>query len=201
MNHKKTKPVTLVFITVLLLVGIIVTQTRFPFTKIIDNIHVTFNPTHLKSLQSAQTSLSKRYIIYTPEQIFNEWLRLEAENKTWHENLPACPKALTLTLLDTGETIASPPDPENWYPTSKPSSLHGESKYELRSKPVGISASQCIYDSHGTLFATKMPEAGSSDLYSINVDEYLHYLYDVEPYLLARELERSADYYLVRPPK
>lgn len=93
------------------------------------------------------------------------------------------------------------PNPEKWYAVSRAGTLHGNAQYEVRSKPVGHASSQCTYNQNGALYQAQFPEAGTADFYSPAVSKYLHHIYDVEPYILARDLGRIPDYYKARPPK
>jgi hypothetical protein len=201
-RHPKVKiKKTLLLIAVLLCAVLLYSALQTSIKTLSTSIQLTLFPESEKSLQSAQQSLSLNHILYTPDQLLDEWLRLENKDRNWHEALPECPKKLTLNSQPSGEALVVNPNPETWYPATLPSSLHGKGAYEIRSLPVEGSSSQCIYSQNGKLYAHEIPEAGSSDFYSINTNEYLHYIYDVEPYLLARALKRSEDYYKARPPK
>jgi hypothetical protein len=206
MSHDKMLPIfklkkTLLIIAVLFFAFAAYSLSHLPIKTLSTNIQLTLTPDSLKSLQSAQRSLSSTHLLYTPEQILNEWLRLETQDTNWHDSLPKCPEQILLKQQPNDKPLAVNPSPEIWYPATLPSSLHGKGAYEIRSIAVETASSQCIYDQAGQLFAHEIPEAGSADFYSINANEYLHYLYDVETYLLARALKRSEDYYKVRPPK
>jgi hypothetical protein len=206
MSHDKLLPSaklkrTLLIIAVLFCVFAAYALSHLPVKMLSTNIQLTLSPDNLKSLQSAQRSLSSNYLFYTPEQVLDEWLRLESHDTNWHKSLPKCPEQIRLKQQPSDRPLAVNPDPEIWYPATLPSSLHGKGAYEIRSIAVKDASSQCIYDQNGQLFSHEIPEAGSADFYSINANEYLHYLYDVETYLLARALKRSEDYYKVRPPK
>tara|TARA_R110002095_G_scaffold60805_2_gene51622 strand:- start:2459 stop:3034 length:576 start_codon:yes stop_codon:yes gene_type:complete len=154
-----------------------------------------------KSLQAAQRSLHASHILYTPDQLLDEWVRLGSEDTYWYEELPKCPVEIAITNGENGQTLVIHPDPEVWGPVSRAGMLHGKAIYAVRSKPIQNSSSQCTYDKDGKLYSSKIPEAGTSDFYSPSISKYLHYIYDVEPYILARDLNRVSDYYNVRPPK
>ncbi len=154
-----------------------------------------------KSLQSAQRSLYSSYIFYTPDQLLDEWVKLESVDTNWHEVLPKCPENIVLKYGAIGQVLVIHPDPEKWTPVSSAGTLHGEATYAIRSIPTLHSSSQCTYDREGKLYSLQVPEAGTADFYSPSKSKYLHHIYDVEPYVLARELNRISDYYKARPAK
>jgi hypothetical protein len=204
MPHNKLQPkigITLLLIAVSLCAVLLYSSFQTSIKTLSTSLQLTLLPESSKSLQSAQQSLSLNHILYTPDQVLDEWLRLENEDTRWHEALPECAKEIIIKQQPNGEVLITQPNPEIWYPVGLSGILHGGATYEVRSLPVEKSSSQCIYDQNGQLYKYKNPEAGSSDFYSINLNEYLHYIYDVEPYLLARALKRSEDYYKARPPK
>lgn len=159
------------------------------------------NTTDTKSLQAAQRNLSLSHIFYTPDQLLDEWVKLESADTNWHEALPKCPQNISLKYNIGGQVSVIHPDLEKWTPVGRAGSLHGEATYAIRSIPTLHSSSQCTYDSDGKLYASQLPEAGSADFYSPSKSKYYHHIYDVEPYVLARELNRISDYYKARPVK
>lgn len=154
-----------------------------------------------KSLHAAQKNLYTSRIFYTPGQVFDEWVRLESADTSWYEELPNCPEEIEMVSAERGAALVVHPDTEIWNPVSRAGTLHGKAIYAIRSRPINNSSSQCTYDKNGKLYVSKIPEAGTADFFSPSVSRYLHHIYDVEPYILARDLNRVSEYYMVRPPK
>lgn len=198
----KIKSQNIITTTLLLLSALSVFLYTQKSTRIIiTNIQATLATENLKSLQSAQRSLSLNHIFYTPNQLLDEWITLQNKDKNWHKNLPYCPEEIILKQHSNGEILVIHPNPKIWHSVTLSGSLHGKAIYELRSRPIENSSSQCTYNKEGKLYKSEIPEAGSSDFYSPSVNRYLHHIYDVEPYILARALKRSDVYYKARPPK
>lgn len=168
---------------------------------VISGVFAYFTPENSRSLQAAQKSLHARHILYTPKQLFEEWLKLESEDTHWHTALPKCPKEIKLKDNGAGQVLVIHSDPQKWNPITNAGSLHGKASYAMRSTPVGHSSSQCTYDVDGKLYESEIPESGSADFYSPAVSKHLHHIYDVEPYILAQKLGLIPEYYRVRPVK
>jgi RHS repeat-associated protein len=123
--------------------------------------------------------------------VFDEWLRLERQDKSWLDQIPKCP-----CNLDD----ASPTD---WSPRGQASqSYHPGGTWEIRSRqqtPSGA-GNQCIYDAGGKLL-TSIPTAGSADRHAPSPwNFYLsHVRHDVSTFSAAKRLGRIPEYYSVRP--
>lgn len=154
-----------------------------------------------QTLQGIQNILSQNKIVYSPDQFLDEWIKQNADSTAWQKGLPECPKTITIKYSPKNIPLVIHPDPETWNPVSGAGRLHGNSVYELRSVPIGNASTQCTYDREGRLYHSEIPEAGSADYFAPVLNRYLHYIYDVEPYILARALAREEDYYKVRPVK
>ena len=75
---------------------------------------------------------------------------------------------------------------------------HPGAVFEMRSKPTGGGhANQCTYDGDGNILIT-VPAAGSADFVSHGANSG-HFLHDLRPWWLAKNLNRRDDYYEVRP--
>ena len=198
-------------------------MSRDPQGELVDNCLFQFNRNNalsrtdalgLYSIGEAELSLERRGIpmlgeewhnnygkpVYTDQQIFDEWLRLERELGPWWEQLPKCPCKI---CVQNGEPTN--PDPNVWDdPTSAGIIVlifHPGASFEMRTRE-GTSpdehGNQCTYDNLGNLI-TRIPSAGSSDLFSPNDAFWHHQNEDVRTYLYARYLGRVAEYYSVRP--
>ena len=134
---------------------------------------------------------------YSDEQLFNEWLALERSRGVWWEDLPKCPSRLCIRKDGTPAN----PDPSTWLTPRRigaNSANHPGGVYEMRSKPVGHAANQCIYNASGSLM-TSIPAAGTVDYFSTSGHLWGHTLHDWYPFIFARSLNRIPDYYKVRP--
>ena len=161
----------------------------------------------LYTLADAQASLEKKHVpktkrvglswIYFDDELFNEWLLLEKGMGVWWSALPKCP--CQICVRKDGKPVN--PDSSKW---KDPHGIglnavnHPGGVFEMRSKQVGHSANQCIYDSAGRLM-TVQPTAGTVDYYSFPEHTWGHMTHDLTPFEIASGLGRIADYYSVRP--
>lgn len=130
---------------------------------------------------------------YSDTQIFNEWLRLEQTNTEWLKELPGCPRKIYFCGDDPIN-----PDSNTWEDIGSSNKYHPGAEYETRSKTTpGGHTNQCTYDRRGNVLST-IPAAGSADLKAGGFNTG-HYFHDVDPFYMARDLERLEDYYSVRP--
>ena len=165
------------------------------------------DPLGMYTLGDAEDSLNKKGVPkdiktwhgdrYSDAQLFNEWLALERSRGAWWKDLPKCPSKLCIRKDGTPAN----PDPSTWLsPTGigMNRANHPGGVYEMRSKPVGHAANQCIYDASGNLMTTQ-PAAGTVDFYSMPSHWWNHALHDLNPFYYASDLNRISDYYIVRP--
>ena len=169
----------------------------------VSNDPVNFvDPWGLFSLGDALDSLREKKVvpaagswefgrIYSKNQIFDEWLKLERNDTGWLDELPACPKKID---------PCKNPDSDTWFESGSANSEHTGATYEMRSRPTpGGHASQCTYDSDGNLMIN-IPAGGTADRGAwASGTRYRHYQEDYRPWKLAERLNRRADYYDVRP--
>jgi len=153
------------------------------------------DPSGLYSLSDAVASLCSQQITChpSPEQTFEEWLRLERGRPDWWKDLPKCPCSLWITdsgLIPCGAKRAWRPNPTDWERPGVPSipeaRLHPGAKYSMRSKSVDGHSNQCTYDENGNLF-TEPPTAGSVD--NNTPGTFGHVGNDVDPAGLANTLD------------
>ncbi|MGW8369430.1 MAG: golvesin C-terminal-like domain-containing protein, partial [Gammaproteobacteria bacterium] len=126
---------------------------------------------------------------YTDQQVFDEWVRLELEDQSWLDELPACPETL-------------PCEDDTWQEATRANTFHPGATWEVRSSPSpGNHSSQCMYDDLRQLIRTSRPAAGTADFGACPYPPFCptHIGHDVKPYDAAVELGRISDYYLVRP--
>ena len=136
------------------------------------------------------------YHVYTDEQIFEEWLRLEVNDMSWTNNLPACPKCLVFK----GGKPVSPgtewSEPKKVFNAKK---FHPNAVWEIRTaKPLKNGAgNQCTYDSSGNLItdefgsgtADRSQAPGETGVVFQLLFNYGHIAHDVEPFELALDLD------------
>jgi uncharacterized protein RhaS with RHS repeats len=132
---------------------------------------------------------------FSTSQIFDEWLRLERIDKSWINEIPPCPKCITIK-----DSKAQNPDATNWNDPTGANQEHPGGKYEMRSKPSrGNHANQCVYSENGTII-TDIPAAGTADFAAMSWWGAIgHFSHDLAPWWAAKELNRKEDYYDVRP--
>ena len=136
-------------------------------------------------------------LFYSEMQLFSEWLSLERTRGSWWSVLPKCPKRICISK--SGKPIN--PDPAIWQdpePLGLNKINHPGGTFEMRSKPIGHYANQCIYDAAGVLM-TRPPAAGTVDYYSTSGYLREHFFHDLRPFHYSRNLRRIPDYYSVRP--
>jgi RHS repeat-associated protein len=136
-------------------------------------------------------------LFYSEMQLFSEWLSLERTRGSWWSVLPKCPKRICISK--SGKPIN--PDPAIWQdpePLCLNKINHPGGTFEMRSKPIGHYANQCIYDAAGVLM-TRPPAAGTVDYYSTSGYLSEHFFHDLRPFHYSRNLRRIPDYYSVRP--
>jgi RHS repeat-associated protein len=162
------------------------------------------DPRGLFTLGQADSSLLSRGVPfdseygYAAETTFNEWLRLERENREWLKEVVNCPCG-----VEPYEGYSIGP---NWNPLTAPTIVewyfHGAGiSWGTRSKPTnGGHGNQCLYDSQGRLI-TDIPIAGSVDYFSPDISSLGHNLHDVQPFSYVSRLGRVTDYFDVRPIK
>lgn len=167
------------------------------------------------TLADAENSLKQRGVMgeqrtwhgerYSDAQVFEEWLSLERSRGAWWTNLPKCPSKLCIRKDGTPAN----PDSATWIVSSSHSATlaryHPGGVHELRSRPVGHSGNQCVYDASGVLMRN-IPSAGTVDYYApgyswVGLVDVLvgHYPHDVNTFELSKSLNRISDYYSVRP--
>jgi hypothetical protein len=130
------------------------------------------------------------------ERLFDEWLALERKDQRWLDELPSCPDEL---VCDGNDEVWEDATEVGWLL----SWLHPDAEWEMRSKPTaGDHSSQCMYDNMRRLIRS-IPAAGSADYHSCPNPPFCpgHSSHDLEPFVLARRLDRIHDYYDVRPIK
>ena len=135
-------------------------------------------------------------LFYSEMQLFSEWLSLERTRGSWWSVLPKCPKRICISK--SGKPIN--PDPAIWQdpePLGLNKINHPGGTFEMRSKPIGHYANQCIYDAAGVLM-TRPPAAGTVDYYSTSGYLSEHFFHDLRPFHYSRNLRRIPDYYSVR---
>jgi RHS repeat-associated protein len=153
----------------------------------------------LKEKGTTKNDKGTLYDSYTDTQIFNEWLRLERQDMDWTNELPLCPRKISIK-----DKQCTNPDTSVWKnPTAYSGEEHFGASYEMRSiRTPGNHANQCMYDSNGDIM-TDRPAAGSADFVSVNdTSKYLsagHGGHDLLTYYAAVKLDRIDDYYSVRP--
>ncbi len=138
----------------------------------------------------------------TDEEKFMEWYRAN-KDLSWIDSLPACPCCLEHhngTFLAPGAGWGRPVQ----------NSLHPGSSVCIRTDTYIGAGEQCCYDKDGRLI-TRGQGAGTPDKYApsfFNLLWLLHYMSDVEPFLLAKRLdERNGGvfflqrYLELRPPQ
>ena len=138
----------------------------------------------------------------TDEEKFMEWYRAN-KDLSWIDSLPACPCCLEHhngTFLSPGAGWGRPVQ----------NSLHPGSSVCIRTDTYIGAGEQCCYDKDGRLI-TRGQGAGTPDKYApsfFNLLWLLHYMSDVEPFLLAKRLdERNGGvfflqrYLELRPPQ
>ena len=165
------------------------------------------DPLGMYTLGDAENSLIKKGVPphirtwhgdrYSDVQLFNEWLALERSRGAWWKDLPKCPSKLCIRKDGT----AANPDALKWFnPTGIGANRdnHPGGVYEMRSKPLGHYANQCIYDAVGKLME-EQPAAGTVDYYSTTGHLWNHAWHDWHPFVYARGLNRIQGYYSVRP--
>ena len=136
-------------------------------------------------------------LFYSEMQLFSEWLSLERTRGSWWSVLPKSPKRICISK--SGKPIN--PDPAIWQdpePLGLNKINHPGGTFEMRSKPIGHYANQCIYDAAGVLM-TRPPAAGTVDYYSTSGYLREHFFHDLRPFHYSRNLRRIPDYYSVRP--
>ena len=144
------------------------------------------------TLNDAERSLRRRHNSsrdYSQREVFDEWLRLERNDRSWLGKLPSCPEQL---LCEVDET--------EWTPIKEgPIPFHPGGMSEIRSRPTpGGHASQCIYDKNGNLIRD-WPGAGSADRAAFQGLGLEHLQHDVAPFWEAQRQNRVGEYYDVRP--
>lgn len=165
------------------------------------------DPHGMYTLGDAEDSLIKKGVpmhiktwhgdSYSDIQLFNEWLELERSRGAWWTVLPKCPSKLC--IRKNGKPVN--PDVSKWFDPGDigaNSDNHPGGVYEMRSRPVGHYANQCVYDAKGSLM-TSPPAAGTVDYYSTTGYLWNHTWHDWYPFTYARGLKRIPDYYSVRP--
>jgi hypothetical protein len=133
--------------------------------------------------------LGREFRIYSKQEVYDEWLRLERENTDWLKELPRCPRTLDECRGEEWEEVG----PANQY--------HRPGVFELRSKPTpGGHATQCVYNPAGQLILD-IPAAGSADYKAFEGLGLGHSLHDVLPYERALQLggKNVGLYYEVKP--
>jgi len=152
------------------------------------------------SLERRKVPKTKRVglsYIYFDFEVFNEWLAMERTRGAWWTALPKCPSRICIKKNGSPEN----PDKRKW---KNPQRMilnrinHPGGFFEMRSRPCGHSANQCVYDKNGNLLRNQ-PAAGTADYYSFPEHWWRHSIHDLRPFEIARELGRIPDYYSVRP--
>ena len=121
---------------------------------------------------------------------FNQWHTLNIANMAWTLTLPP-----PFASIDISGKLVSP-DPNVWKaPKKKPTYLHHDAVYEMRSRQVtGDYGHQATYDKDGILI-TKTIAAGTADFVStvnslgMTVASWGHLTKDVEPFIRALQLD------------
>ncbi|WP_425431828.1 RHS repeat-associated core domain-containing protein [Jannaschia pohangensis] len=128
---------------------------------------------------------------YTEEQVFDEWYRLELENRGWESEMPLCP--LCVGSIDLSTWTQPGPANQIYHPG-------GVSAIRTNRAISGGHGGQCIFDSSGRLI-TEAPAAGSADYVAPvgPLGVLGHYRHDVAPYNAAERLGRIDDHFDVRP--
>jgi hypothetical protein len=169
------------------------------------------DPFGLTTLQDAIDSLHRQGIQNpSKQQIFDEWLKLDNSGGSFWKQLPKCPCKIKVkyhTHTDCyGEIwdthVVGNPDPAKWndpgVPASAEEKLHPGIAFSMRSKG-GPPTNQCTYDSQGNLF-TQPPQAGTVDQERPGLPHPLpHYSNDVEPIILAAELDGGCKVEIFNP--
>lgn len=172
-----------------------------------NNPVANYDPNGMYTLTDAENSLAEQGVrraiqtwhgdSYSDRQLFDEWLRLERSRGAWWTSLPKCPSKLCIRKDGTPVN----PDSAVW---NDPHGLglntmnHPGGTFEMRSRMVGHSANQCVYDQSGVLM-TAPPAAGTADFYSLDGHWFGHWMHDLNPFGAAKALNRIRDYYSVRP--
>ena len=185
------------------------------------------DPTGLYTLGDAHLSLSKKLNanrepgydvlfpdsdynsstpVFTNEEIYEEWVSLEAADMGWIDTLPKCPS----TICITGDK--KPVDCNNgvWSGISnaKKSKYHPGATWAMRSSNNYGHGQQCTYTLDGKLHKSKLA-AGTPDRKAgkaLNWAAIPHLEHDVRPFKLAWELDGKVlgvylrKYLQVRPP-
>jgi len=158
-------------------------------------VHV--DPSGKVTLREAGQSLRDRGIWNpSPQQVFDEWIRLELALAPFWTNLSKCPCKLTLDkafciLPWRFGVVPVPlnPDPTTWddpiEPNWREEVLHPGIAFSMRSKN-GPPFNQCTYDDKGKLM-TNPPQAGTVDLKTPGTLPHLRH--DVEPIGMANKLD------------
>ncbi|OVE77853.1 hypothetical protein BVX99_01470 [bacterium F16] len=138
---------------------------------------------------------------------FDIWVKWEKKLGQWWTSLPECPKKICFKKGMGGarggpmRLLPVNPDPKKWKNPGKPSDaeelLHDGTHWSMRSKPVGKHANQCTYgkrytNSKGTWadLLTTPPSSGTVDYRHSGLSSvYGHYKHDVEPVILAHNLD------------
>ena len=132
--------------------------------------------------------------MYSDEQLFNEWLRLEQNDRAWIDDLQEpCP-----CNINDRDSSWTPPRPVSQ--RYHPGGVQEIRKYGRNGSRAGR---QCVYDENGRLM-TNAPAAGTADRRLPDTSRPLstllpHYRHDVVPYDSAKRLRRESDYFDVRP--
>ncbi len=150
--------------------------------------------------------------LYSAQQVFDEWYRLEKKEDLWWVNLDRCPCKLSfwkrervcvkdsngkvIRIERTATKMDSPvnPDPSKWddpiVPSTAEASLYPGAKYSMRSKEKDGRFNQCIYDGDLNLITTP-PGAGTVDFKKARTLE--HYDHDVAPIVVANSIDKDGN--------
>jgi RHS repeat-associated protein len=139
--------------------------------------------------------------MYSNQQVFDEWYRLEKSRGSWWTSLPKCPIKLCITRGEgrnrktryAENSYAK--NKENWHDPKRPSNaelnLHPGTYFSMRSKADSHGhANQCTYDRDGNLLRFA-PGSGTVDWYRSGTAT--HYDHDVAPAYLANRLDGGAN--------
>ncbi len=179
----------------------------------------------LYTLGDAKNSLSKKGVekdgfewtgnaghhVYTPTQVFNEWLVLEKADAAWLNGIPDCPDKIC--VID-----GKPKNCDNgdWGELTNDrfvKKFHPNADYCMRSRVFGESAQQCCYELSDDGKWLKLRKSGESagtpdrvaatgvlgSIWNFLADSG-HIGHDVTPFNQAKALGRINDYLNVRLP-
>ena len=142
------------------------------------------------------------YVEMTDEEKFMKWYR-ENKDLSWIDYLPACPCCLKRR---NGKFLT----PGTGWGRPVHNSLHPGSSVCIRTDTYVGAGEQCCYDKDGRLI-TRGRGAGTPDKYApsfFNLFWSLHYVSDVEPFSIAKRLDKSKGgvfflqrYLELRPPQ